>query len=122
MTSRRVQVVWTEFGRQSLRKLPRHIALDIARKSKDLETCDDPTKAHKALTGALFGLYTMTAGRYRALYSVQEDKMENGERVIIVTVQFIYAGIRKEGDKKDVYSLARKLAKLGVIELPGKKT
>jgi len=36
------------------------------------------------------------------------------ERVVVIVVAL---GIRKEGDKKDVYELAKKLAQLGLLDL-----
>lgn len=45
--------------------------------------------------------------RYRIIYRVEEDK------VIVTIVAF---GRRKDGDKSDVYTLAKKLLKLGLLE------
>ena len=45
--------------------------------------------------------------RYRIIYRVDNDKII----VIIVAV-----GIRKEGDKADIYRLTQKLLKLGLLE------
>lgn len=46
--------------------------------------------------------------RYRIIYKVED------ERVMVLVVAL---GIRKEGDKKDVYNLAKKLIRLGLLEL-----
>ena len=70
----------------------------------------DPTKKGKALVAELMGLRSLRVARYRVLYKV--DK----ERVIIVAV-----GIRREGDTKDIYTRAKKLLRLKLIELPEEK-
>ncbi len=44
--------------------------------------------------------------RYRILYQIKEQQV----LVIVVAV-----GLRKEGDKKDVYELATKMARLGLL-------
>jgi len=46
--------------------------------------------------------------RYRIIYKVKEEEV----LVVVVTL-----GIRKEGDKKDVYELAKKLIRLGLLDL-----
>ncbi len=70
----------------------------------------DPEKQGKPLSDELTGYRSIRAigQRYRIIYKVEE------ERVVVVVVAL---GIRKEGDKKDVYELAKKLARLGVIDL-----
>ena len=62
----------------------------------------EPEKQGKALTGELEGYRSLrTAGqRYRILY-----KAENG----YVTVYVVAVGLRREGDKADVYEVAKKL-------------
>jgi mRNA interferase RelE/StbE len=45
--------------------------------------------------------------RYRIIYKVEATK-------VIVTV--VTVGIRKDGDKADVYALAKKLARLGLLD------
>ena len=46
--------------------------------------------------------------RYRIIYRVEE------ERVIVLVVA---VGLRKEGDKKDAYELAKKLLRMGLLDL-----
>ena len=46
--------------------------------------------------------------RYRIIYRV------DGEQV---TVLVVTSGIRKDGDKKDVYQLAKKLIRLGLLDI-----
>jgi len=70
----------------------------------------EPEKQGKPLSDELAGYRSIrTVGqRYRILYKVEE------EQVIVVVVAM---GIRKAGDKKDVYELAKKLARLGLLDL-----
>jgi mRNA interferase RelE/StbE len=70
---------------------------------------EDPEKQGKLLLGELAGFRSVhTAGRYRIIYQVDREK---------VGVIVVGAGIRKEGDKRDIYTLTRKLLHAGVIEV-----
>ena len=68
----------------------------------------DPEKQGKPMIDELRGYRSIRAvgQRYRILYKVE------AERVIVLVVAL---GIRKEGDKKDVYELAKKLVRLGLL-------
>ena len=46
--------------------------------------------------------------RYRIIYRVEEERVI----VLVVTV-----GLRKEGDKKGAYELAKKLLRMGLLDL-----
>ena len=72
-----------------------------------------PEEQGKALHDELTGYRSIRAvgQRYRIIYKLQ------GEQVIVVVVTL---GIRKEGDKKDVYALAKKLARLGLLDFEEK--
>ena len=74
---------------------------------------EDPDKQGKALTGDLSGYQSIrVAGqRYRIIYSVEKDIVQ----VIVVAV-----GIRREGDRHDIYRLAQRLVRLGLLEPPDK--
>ena len=63
---------------------------------------EDPEKKGKPLMGDLTGYHSLrTSGqRYRVIYRIKQTKVV----VVVVAV-----GRRKEGDRKDIYSLARKL-------------
>ena len=68
----------------------------------------DPEKQGKALVKTLAGFRSIhVAGRYRIIYKIDQ----NSNFVWIVT-----AGIRKEGDQKDVYRIAKRLLKLGLLD------
>jgi len=84
------------------------IRQNISKRISRLE--DDPEKQGKPLSEELAGYRSIRAigQRYRIIY-----KME-AERVVVIVVTL---GIRKEGDKKDVYELTKKLARLGQLDL-----
>lgn len=69
---------------------------------------DEPDKQGKKLVKDLSGFLSIhAAGRYRIIYKI--DK-----RTVIVYV--LAAGIRKEGDKKDIYEIAKKLLDAGLLD------
>jgi mRNA interferase RelE/StbE len=72
---------------------------------------NEPGKQGKELGGDLEGYRSVRAAsqRYRVIYRV------DGENIVVVVVAL---GIRKEGDKKDVYKLTQRLFKLGLLEDP----
>ena len=74
----------------------------------DLE--HDPEKKGKPLIGELSGYRCIRAvgQRYRILYSVERDR---------ILVLVIALGLRKEGSKKDIYELAKKLIKQKLVEI-----
>ena len=80
----------------------------ISRRINTLEY--EPEKQGKPLSDELAGYRSIRAvgQRYRILYKLE------AEQVIVVVVAL---GIRKAGDKKDVYELAKKLATLGLLDL-----
>lgn len=75
---------------------------------------EEPEKQGKALIGELAGYRSLRAvgQRYRIIYQVERDQIF----VLIVAV-----GIRKEGSKDDIYTLARKLLRLRLVEPPNEK-
>ena len=74
----------------------------------------EPEKQGKALHDELEGYRSIRAvgQRYRIIYKVDDDT---------VIVYVVTLGIRKEGDKKDVYALAKKLARLGLLDFEENK-
>ena len=81
----------------------------IAKRIDGLAT--DPDKQGTPLLADLAGYRDIRAvgQRYRIIYQVRES---------VVTVYVVFVGIRREGDKKDVYALARRLLRLGLLEPP----
>ena len=75
---------------------------------ESLET--DPEKKGKALVGNLKGCRSIrTPGqRYRIIYRVNTQQR---------AVNILALGIRKEGDKADIYALAKKLVRAGLFAL-----
>lgn len=74
--------------------------------SKRLEL--EPEKQGKPLREGLMGFRSLRAvgQRYRVLYTV-----EAGARI----VQVVAAGLRRAGARDDVYALAQKLVRLGLV-------
>ena len=70
----------------------------------------EPDKQGKSLVGGLAGYRSIRAAgqRYRVVYRVEASE---------VTVYVVAMGIRKEGSKIDVYTLALKLFRLGLLKL-----
>lgn len=70
----------------------------------------EPEKQGKAMTDELAGYRSIraVAQRYRIIYKLE------AEQVVVFVVGL---GIRKEGDKSDVYALAKKLARLGLLDV-----
>jgi mRNA interferase RelE/StbE len=68
----------------------------------------DPEKQGKMLVQRLVGFRSVhVAGRYRVVYKVDNDSR---------TVWALAAGLRKEGDQKDIYKIAKKLLRLGLLD------
>jgi mRNA interferase RelE/StbE len=78
----------------------------IADRISELEK--DPEQLGKALTGPLQGYRSLRAvgQRYRVLYRIERDR---------IFVYVIAIRIRKEGDKADIYQLAKRLLRLGLL-------
>lgn len=70
---------------------------------------NEPEKQGKPLIGELAGLRSLRAvgQRYRILYQIEKE---------VVLVLVVAVGLRKDGSKKDIYSLARKLLRLRLLE------
>ena len=75
---------------------------------------DEPDKQGKKLVEKLSGFRSVhAAGRYRFIYKIDKQT---------VIVYVLAAGIRKEGDKKDIYEIAKKLLNAGLMNLDSDKT
>jgi len=105
---RRVRIKWTLTARDSLATLPKKVRRAIIDKVGALANCD-PRKAHKPLEGPLAGYFAIKVSRYRAIYTVRDEKLPNGDVLIHVHVTVVAVGMRKDGDKQDVYRLAERL-------------
>lgn len=69
---------------------------------------EDPEKQGKALLGELAGFRSIRAAgqRYRIIYQIR------GNDVVVVIVA---VGIRRDGAKDDIYTLAKKLFRLRLL-------
>lgn len=112
-----VSIKWTETAKTHLSKLPKKVRKGLFDKADELLMCEDPSGFGKPLVGPLRGYYRICYGRYRAVYTVDKVSSRNGKFVARITVIFVCAGVRKEGDKKDVYRLAQKLVEMGIIRV-----
>jgi mRNA interferase RelE/StbE len=112
----RVILRWTTTAKESLAKLPKKVRRGLLDKANELRDSSDPAGCHKPLIGPLQGFYRICYSRYRLIYSVEHEKLANGDTLQRIVLKFIAAGIRKEGDKKDIYRLALRLLELGIIE------
>jgi mRNA interferase RelE/StbE len=70
---------------------------------------ESPEVQGKPLLGELDGYYSVRAvgQRYRIIYAIEQAQ---------VTVMIVALGIRKDGSKQDVYALAKKLLRLGLLD------
>jgi len=98
-------VQWTETATGLLGAIPdKRIQRAIHTRAGGLDR--DSEQQGKPLLGEFIGLRRLKAvgQRYRIIYRVER------EHVVILMV-----GIRKDGDKRDVYALAKKLMKQGLL-------
>jgi len=97
----------TKIAAESIQKIEKKSREKII--SKILQLKDEPLLLGKALKGPLKEYRSVRAAgqRYRIIYQV----LENEIIVIVVAV-----GIRKAGDKKDIYELMKKYIKVGFID------
>ncbi len=72
---------------------------------------EEPEKQGKPLVGELAGYRSVRAvgQRFRVIYRIQAD-------VVVVTV--VALGIRKQGDRHDVYTLAQRLMRARGLDPP----
>lgn len=75
------------------------------------ELTHDPELQGKPMVGDLATYRSMrvVGQRYRVLYTIQAGT---------ITVYVVAAGIRKAGEKADIYELAKRLLRLGLLEPP----
>ena len=70
---------------------------------------NEPNKQGKMLVKELSGYRSIHAAeRYRIIYKVDEQT---------VIIYILAAGIRKQGDKKDIYKITKKLLNAGLLDL-----
>ena len=99
---------WSAQARDLLMAISdRRVRENIYEKIHALE--DEPEKQGKPLTGELIGYRSFRAAgqRYRIIYQIEKEKF---------IVWVVALGMRKEGSKRDIYTLAKKLLKLRLLE------
>lgn len=108
MTDERYAVVWTVTAGNLLGEITdrriRQLIFDTTRRLED-----EPAKQGAPLTRELAGFRDLRAvgQRYRVLYRVEEVRH---------VVQVVAVGLRREGARDDIYELARRLLRTGLIE------
>lgn len=108
MTDGRCTVVWTATAGTLLGEITdRRVRQLIFDTTKRLE--HEPGKQGAPLTRDLAGFRDLRAAgqRYRVLYRVEES-----QRVVHV----VAVGLRREGSRDDIYELAKRLLRIGLIE------
>ena len=97
----------TKIASENLAKIDSKTQGQIINKIESLK--EEPLLMGKSLKGSLkeFRSVRAVGQRYRIIYKVLEEEII----VVIVAV-----GIRKEGDKKDIYELMKKYIKIGLME------
>jgi mRNA interferase RelE/StbE len=100
----------TEVAAETLNSLEATARRQIIQKIEQLK--NDPALLGKPLVGPLKEYRSVRAAgqRYRIIYRIEE------KHVIVIVVA---VGIRKTGDKKDIYELMKKLVKTGIVERDG---
>ena len=107
MTGQTYKVRWTETAVTLLEGISdRRIQRALHDRAGVLD--HDPDKQGKPLLGELTGFRSVrvVGKRYRIVYRVER-------REVVVAV--VAVGLRKDGDKHDVYALAKKLLKQGLL-------
>jgi mRNA interferase RelE/StbE len=107
MATKTYAMRWTEIAVKRLEAIPdRRIQQDIRTRAGKLD--HDPEKQGEPLLAELAGCRSVKAvgKRYRILYQVERDQ---------IVVYIVLVGLRKDGDKRDVYALAKKLMRQGLL-------
>ena len=113
MSKRQYKILWTAAAKDMLASISdRRIQKKIIERVDGLSA--EPEKQGKPLVGELANYRSLRAAgqRVRIIFRIEEDK---------VLVLIVALGFRKEGDRKDIYDLAKKLVQLGLVEPVKKK-
>lgn len=96
----------TPIAAENIRKCNPRIRDQLIRKIEILKK--EPIISGKPLQGPLKGLRVIRAvgQRYRIIYRVLKNE---------IVVVILAVGIRKEGDKRDIYKLMKKYIKTGLL-------
>jgi len=99
-------VCWTDTAIELLRGISdKRMARKLVESSRRLT--DDPDKQGSPLYGELEGFWRYRFSRYRVIYVIEEDRQ---------AISIVATGIRAKGKPKDIYAVARKLLRAGLLE------
>ena len=104
------RVLFTGAATESLASISdRRVQRLLANRAQQL--ADDPHASDTPLRDELRGLRSIRAAgqRYRIIFRIDEERRS----VIVIAV-----GIRREGHRNDIYALAQRLIRLGLVEPP----
>jgi mRNA-degrading endonuclease RelE of RelBE toxin-antitoxin system len=116
MARQRVEVAveWTQSAADALREIgSRTIQQKIVQKIEDLAASGEPERLGKPLVDELQGLHRLSFGRYRIVYRVVGDSRD--PRMIRIIIRVILVGIRKQGDKHDIYVRLHRMLRRGEL-------
>ena len=101
------KVKFTQIAFENLKAIDKNAQKQILNKIEALQK--EPLLLGKALKGSLKEYRSIRAAgqRYRIIYKVI------GSEIIIIIVA---VGMRKEGDKKDIYELMKKYIRIGLLK------
>lgn len=108
MTRLIVEIDWAATAIESMKALPKKVRAGLIAKVDRLVD-SDPTACHKPLVGPLQGCYRITYGRYRLIYQAIKSASSDSDDRVFVRVTVVFAGIRKEQSREDVYQLSRRI-------------
>lgn len=96
----------TRLAAEKLRQIEVKARTQIVNKIEDLK--EAPLLPGKPLKGSLSDYRSIRAAeqRYRIIYTVE------AARIVVIVVA---VGIRKSGDKKDIYELMKKYVRIGLL-------
>ncbi len=99
-------IILAPAAEEALKRLDRRTQDSVAAAINRLQ--EEPDRRGDQLVGSLseYRSYRAAGQRYRIIYKVDQDT---------ATVWVVLIGIRKEGDKRDVYALAQRLVRLGLL-------
>lgn len=108
------EVRLTETALRSLREIRKSRGAKAIRQVQGLieRLSEQPRERGKPLKGALKGLYSIRSGRFRVIYTIEDERLSVYEAA---------AGWRVNGDKKDVYAVVRRMVESGEIGARGRE-
>jgi len=100
-------ITWTETALKLVGAIPDHRIRRLISQRAD-QLARSPEQQGKPLIGELAGFRSVraVAQRYRIIYRVERQE---------ITVLSVAVGRRRSGDKSDIYELARKLLRQGLL-------